>query len=164
MTSMILVSANDLMRLNHELDQQLLAAAVALDPTRLDASAGDGEWTPRQTLGHLAEFPHFFAREIRRYLTDRTSVIGRTHEHPDRLAAVDEHSNPRLDIEDLIGAILLAQADLVEALGRLTVADLDSLTQNVKYGEEPLRAFLDRYVIGHKAGHLKQLRGTGGSK
>jgi hypothetical protein len=28
----------------------------------------------------------------------------------------------------------------------------------VKYGPEPLSAFLDRYVTGHKAGHLDQLR------
>jgi hypothetical protein len=28
----------------------------------------------------------------------------------------------------------------------------------VKYGAEPLAAFLDRYVIAHKAGHLDQIR------
>ena len=36
--------------------------------------------------------------------------------------------------------------------------DVEAKTENVKYGPEPLSAFFDRYVIGHKAGHLDQLR------
>lgn len=31
---------------------------------------------------------------------------------------------------------------------------------NVKYGQDSLTAFLDRYVIGHKAAHVEQLRST----
>jgi hypothetical protein len=28
----------------------------------------------------------------------------------------------------------------------------------VKYGAEPLTAFLERYIVGHKSGHLEQIR------
>ncbi len=44
------------------------------------------------------------------------------------------------------------------ARARSTDDDLDAKTENVKYGPEPLSAFFDRYVVGHKAGHLDQLR------
>ncbi len=53
-----------------------------------------------------------------------------------------------------------ALADLAGALRPLVDADLTAGTVNVKYGDEPLTAFLDRYVLGHKAGHVEQLRRT----
>jgi hypothetical protein len=43
-------------------------------------------------------------------------------------------------------------------LETLSDNDVDAKTENVKYGPEPLSAFLDRYVISHKSGHLDQLR------
>jgi hypothetical protein len=138
--------------------------AAAVDPQHLDDSAGQADWTAGQILGHLAEFPHFFAAEIRRYLADRAAVIGRTHDHPGRVAAVDRAGIAARDQPELLGAAQEAFADLAEALARLGDGDLDAPTRNVRYGDEPLRAFLDRYVIGHKAGHLQQLRDSGGSK
>lgn len=35
--------------------------------------------------------------------------------------------------------------------------DLQATTINVKYGEESLATYIERYVLEHKAGHIAQL-------
>ena len=139
---------------NRFLDEELMAEAEAFDAERLD-EAPEGEWSAAQVLAHLGEFPRFFAGELQRWRDDPTAVVGRTHEHPVRLAAV---SSPAEAQSELMAAMRSAFADLAKALDTLSDNDVEAKTENVKYGPEPLSAFLDRYVVGHKAGHLDQLR------
>jgi hypothetical protein len=139
---------------NARLDEELLAEAEAFDPARL-ADAPDGEWSAAQVLAHLGEFPRFFAGELRRWHADPTAVIGRTMEHPIRLAAVE---SPADALDELVTGMRAAFTELAAALKLIDDNDVEAKTQNVKYGLEPLSAFFDRYVIGHKAGHLEQLR------
>ena len=139
---------------NARLDEELLAEAEAFDPDRL-AHAPDGEWSAAQVLAHLGEFPRFFAGELRRWHDDPTAVIGRTIEHPIRLAAVE---SPADALDELVTGMRVAFTELAGALQLINDDDVEAKTQNVKYGPEPLSAFFDRYVIGHKAGHLEQLR------
>ena len=139
---------------NRFLDEELMAEAEMFDPVRL-TDAPEGEWSAAQVLAHLGEFPRFFAGELRRWRDDPSAVIGRTHEHPVRLAAVE---SPAAVLEELRAGMRSAFAELAVELEQLTDADVDAKTENVKYGPEPLSAFFDRYVIGHKAGHLDQLR------
>ncbi|HYT39692.1 MAG TPA: DinB family protein, partial [Acidimicrobiia bacterium] len=139
---------------NARLDEELLAEAEAFDPARLEEAA-PGEWSAAQVMAHLGEFPRFFAGELRRWREDPAAVVGRTHEHPVRLAAV---ASPADALDDLVAAMRVALRELAAALDGLSDDDVDAKTENVKYGPEPLAAFFDRYVIGHKAGHLDQLR------
>ena len=146
--------AEELRAENRRLDQALLAEAESFDPDRL-APAPEGEWSAAQVLAHLGEFPRFFAGELRRWREDPSAVIGRTHEHPIRLAAVE---SPAEALGELVAGMRAAFAELATALEPLTDDDVAAKTENVKYGPQPLAAFFDRYVIGHKAGHLDQLR------
>lgn len=149
----------DMRAVNCALDAQLLSLADALDVSRLHElqTRPDGEeaWSAAMLLGHLAEFPHFFAHELRRFLTDPSQPIGRTHEHPERLAAIATAEGKSL--ADLRAAVAAAFADLSEALQGIEDGHLRATTNNRKYGDEPLTEFLDRYVIGHKRSHLQQL-------
>ncbi len=142
---------------NARLDEELLAEAEAFDPSRL-TDAPDGEWSAAQVLAHLGEFPRFFAGELRRWHDDPSTVIGRTHEHPVRLAAVE---SPSEALDELVVGMRAALTELAAALALLTDDDVEAKTENVKYGTEPLSAFFDRYVIAHKTGHLEQLRALG---
>ncbi|HEV7688461.1 MAG TPA: hypothetical protein VGQ80_17930, partial [Acidimicrobiia bacterium] len=63
---------------------------------------------------------------------------------------------------ELVAGMRNAFAELAAALEALSDDDVEAKTENVKYGPEPLTAFFDRYVIGHKAGHLDQLRALAG--
>ena len=139
---------------NRFLDEELMAEVEMFDPARL-TDAPEGEWSAAQVLAHLGEFPRFFANELRRWRDDPSAVIGRAHEHPVRLAAVE---SPAEVLEELAAGMRSAFAELVTELETLTDEDLDAKTENVKYGPEPLAAFFDRYVIAHKAGHLDHLR------
>ena len=151
------MTAEDLRSENRRLDEALLAEAEAFDPERLGVAPG-GEWSAAQVLAHLGEFPCFFTGELRRWRDDPSAVIGRTHEHPVRLAAVE---SPAEALGELVAGMRAAFAELAAVLDPLTDDDVEAKTENVKYGPEPLSAFFDRYVIGHKAGHLEQLRALG---
>jgi hypothetical protein len=152
------VTADEVRAENARLDEALLAEAGAFDPARL-TDAPDGEWSAAQVLAHLGEFPRFFAGELRRWYDDRSAVIGRTMEHPVRLAAVE---SPADALGELVAGMRAAFAELAAALEALSDDDVEAKTENVKYGPEPLTAFFDRYVTGHKAGHLDQLRALAG--
>jgi hypothetical protein len=153
------VKARDVRAENARLDEELLAEAEAFDPARL-TDAPEGEWSAAQVLAHLGEFPRFFAGELRRWHEDPSAVIGRTIEHPIRLAAV---ASPAEVLDDLVTGIRSAFAELAAELVWLRDDDVEAKTENVKYGTEPLSAFFDRYVIGHKAAHLDQLRALASS-
>ena len=148
------MNAADVRAENHRLDEALLAEAEKFDPTRLP-DAPEGEWSAAQVMAHLGEFPRFFAGELRRWRDDPSSVIGRTVEHPVRLAAVE---SPAKVLGALVAGMHSAFKELAAELEKLRDDDIDAKTENVKYGTEPLSAFFDRYVIDHKAGHLDQLR------
>jgi hypothetical protein len=152
------MSANEVRAENARLDEALLAEAEGFEPARL-TDAPDGEWSAAQVLAHLGEFPRFFAGELRRWYDDRSAVIGRTMEHPVRLAAVE---SPADALGELVAGMRAAFAELAAALEALSDDDVEAKTENVKYGPEPLTAFFDRYVTGHKAGHLDQLRALAG--
>ncbi len=142
---------------NADLDTAVLALAETVPPDRLHAVPPGDEWSPAHVLAHLGEFPLFFAAELRRWHGDRSAAVGRTHEHTGRLAAVSDGAVGPASLAELTSQIRAAFAALAEALELLADGDLAATMQNVKYGEEPLTAFLHRYVIGHKAGHLRQL-------
>lgn len=148
------MTADELRAANRRLDAELLAEAGAADPTALHF-APEGEWSLAQVLAHLGEFPRFFAEHLRRWRQVPSAAIGRTHEHPQRLAAV---ADPQGQRDELVAAAREAFTMLAGELEDLTDDDLAAATENVKYGREPLSNFMDRYVVGHKAGHLDQIR------
>ncbi len=143
---------------NNELDEHLRAFVAKIPPDLLHADPGDGEWTLAQNLAHVAEFSRYFAVDLAAQLQQDGAVVGRTHEHADRLAAVAAANDHSLD--ELRGALDTAFGVLVAQLCEVRDEHLDRLANNRKYGPETLAQFLDRYVLGHKAAHLQQLEST----
>lgn len=153
------MNADEVRRRNAELDDRILSIVDLVDPALLHVlehkPEGEEAWSAAMVLAHLAEFPHFFATDLRRFLADPATPVGRTHEHPERLAAVAAAGERSLD--ELRSAVTAAFADLAAALDGLRDHHLAAPTNNRRYGAEPLTAFLDRYVLGHKQGHERQL-------
>jgi len=157
------MSAAEVVALNEELDRLLLVALARADLEERPESPDS--WGGIEVAAHLAEFPRFFAEELKRLSADAAAIIGRTHEHEARLNAIA--AARFLDRAQVKADVETAFAGLAAQLQRLTDTDISRVTNNVKNGEEPLSAFLDRYVIGHKAGHLRQLEelhGGGGDE
>ena len=149
---------------NAALDAELIDQLSRLLAKEASADHPPGEWDALQVAGHLTEFPAFFALDLRRWLADRSVTVGRTHENAARLAAVDHGALSQRDPDQLLGAVEQALIDLADALESVTDDDLDSTMRNIRYGEEPLRLFLDRYVLGHKAEHIAQLKSMRGQR
>lgn len=115
-------------------------------------------WSIAEQLCHIAEFPRFFGGQLKGWFDNPNAVIGRTHEHNERLAAIEAAAGRGLT--ELLEDIINSAEGLASTLVELDDDHLAKTTNNVKYGSEPLTAFLDRYLIGHKRAHLKQLRET----
>jgi hypothetical protein len=149
-------SAREVRDHNTELDEQLLALFDAVPADRIHENFGD-EWTVAHNLAHIAEFPAYFARQLHQWIDGERVVIGRVAEHDaDRNDAV--FRAPSRGFDELREQAETSFTALRDALESLEDHHLDEMTQNVKYGAEPFTAFLDRYVVGHKAAHVEQLR------
>lgn len=154
-------SASAIAEENDALDQLILGREYppALVHIRPPAHGEDPEpWTIAEQLAHIGEFQGFFSRQLEVWLSDPATEIGRTHEHDERLAAVTaaagRHPNELLD------DVRASAETLASTLARLDDEHLAMSTNNVKYGAEPLTAFLQRYVIGHKRAHAEQIGNT----
>lgn len=148
---------------NTDLDDDLRAIVREITADVLHRDPGGGEWTLGQQLGHIDEFPRFFAADLGAWLDaveagTTEPEVGRTQDHPVRLGAVDRASGTQL--EALRTGVEAAFQQLAAVLDRLTDEHLRMTTRNRKYGDEPLTTYLDRYVLGHKAAHSDQLRAT----
>lgn len=151
-------SADAVRRRNSELDTALRALVDEIRADELHVDPQNGEWTLAENLAHIGEFPRFFRPQLQSCLREDGAVVGRTHEHEGRLAAVA--AAPERDLADLRGGVDDALVELADALDELRDEHLVVVTENAKYGPEPLTAFLDRYIVGHKAAHVSQLRET----
>ena len=74
-------SALELVRRNEELDDELLTLAAAVPEEHLHDEFSDEGWTLAQHLGHLGEFPAFYARQLQEWLDGRRVVLGRVDEY-----------------------------------------------------------------------------------
>ena len=152
-------SADRIREWSRELDQELLALVDDVRPEELREDPGTGKWRIDQNLAHLSEFPEYFARQLTRWIEGDQVVLGRTAE------ASAERNDPIVragepDLETFRRRIRRALESLEDALAGLRDQHIDAVTENVKYGQEPLRNFLHRYCVGHKATHVRQLRET----
>jgi hypothetical protein len=145
---------------NAALDAQLRELLARIDADRFSSRSMDeaDAWTIGEQLAHLAEFPRFFAADLAAGLDDPAHPVGRTHEHAGRLAAVGAAHAQRLD--ELVSDVDAALHELAAVLERISDSHLALMTNNRRYGPEPLTAYLDRYVLAHKSGHIRQLSET----
>lgn len=154
-------SAAEVRDRNAALDRNLRDLAAQISAEALTRDPGDNEWTLAQLLAHLGEFTHFFAQDLSGWLdagAGRDELpVGRTHEHPVRLAAV---SDPPAQLDQLLAGVDASFQELTAVLSRLEDDHLNASMNNRKYGTEPLTDYVDRYILGHKAGHEAQLRWT----
>jgi hypothetical protein len=150
------MTAEEVRARNADLDAGLVRLAGQITPANLHVAPADGEWTPAEILAHLAEFPRFFAADLARQLDAEGVEVGRTHEHPDRNQAIASATGR--DLDDLLTSLSSALGELARTLEQLEDGHLERVGHNRKYGPEPLATFLDRYVLGHKAGHVDQLQ------
>lgn len=143
---------------NRELDGRLLTLARGVTDQMLHVDPGNGEWTLAENLGHIGEFPGFFAAQLDGFLDGSDASVGRLLDNENRLAGIDRAGGRSAD--DLVATMAANFARLQGSLDRLQEGDLERIAHNGKYGDETVFGFLDRYVLTHKAEHVVQLTTT----
>lgn len=154
-------TADEVRARNAALDRELRALVARIPPALIHREPGEPggeEWTLAQILAHLAEFPRYFASDLALQMEREGAVVGRTHAHPERLAAVASARGRTL--EDLAAELDASLTALAAQLEPLRDEHLSRVAQHRRFGPQPLAAFLARHVLGHKAGHLQQLQDT----
>lgn len=154
-------SAADVLEQNAALDREILDREYPAAMIRMQPPARDDDpdpWTAAEQLSHIAEFQRFFSGQLEAWLEDPAVEIGRTHEHAERLAAIEAAAGR--SPAELVDDVRSASESLAATLAKLEDDHLTADTNNVKYGSEPLTSFLGRYVVGHKRAHVKQLDDT----
>src|SRR5699024_9297860 len=112
-------TADGVRSLNGRLDAELLALFDEITPDELGVASGDVEWNLEENLGHIAEFPRYFARQLRQWFDGERVVIGRVAEHSaDRNDAIVQARGRSLD--EFRAEAETSFAELADVLGRLT--------------------------------------------
>ncbi|HJT56039.1 MAG TPA: DinB family protein [Ktedonobacteraceae bacterium] len=137
--------------------QQLIDGPLAqLDPAKLYQAPAENEWSIMQNLAHIVEFMPYWANEVEKLVAHPGQNFGRTHQHEDRLRAIEEHS--RDSLEQIKALLPGSYARLQEVLSHLTDSDLELTGMHIRFGEKPLDWFIEDFITGHLIAHLEQMR------
>lgn len=152
-------SAAELRLANAALDAELLKVVDQVPEGHLHDEFSDEEWTLAMQLGHLAEFPRTFGRQLASWLRRERLVVGRVIDcDTDRADALRRATVRRLPdlVEELEASLVLLDA----TLGSLHNDHLVATVYDVTAGRQALTVFCDRYVLRHKIAHTAQLAAT----
>lgn len=151
-------SADEVRRWNAVLDADLAALCQRIPERHLHDEFSDHGRTLAQQLGHLAEFHAYFATQLDDWLGRERLVAGRVADNADLEDALLRATVTRLD--PLLRDVRASVQALADVLDRLADGHLTATIYDIVQGREPLTAFLDRYVIAHKARHAHELAAT----
>jgi hypothetical protein len=153
------VTATEVRLHNQALDAAIRTAAGLVPERHLHDEMSDEPRTLAVQLGHLGELSRFAAAQLDTWLRGRRVVLGRVpHADADLADALERATVQRL--APLRAELDDAAAALARVLDRMVDEHLAATVTDVVIGREPLTGYLHRYVLGHKAAHLAQLRRT----
>lgn len=120
---------------------------------------GTGErWEWGQVWAHLAEFPAYWVRQIRKILDsvgDGPVAFGRVKTDPVRVGAIEagRFTPPPALWEGLSGDL----DDVRSLLGDMRPEDWQRLGQHPRLGVMEMAAIVDEFLVGHLEEHADQL-------
>jgi hypothetical protein len=132
----------------------VLAAVAGITDAELDARpAGEGEWTPREVVHHLADSEMTSALRLRRLIAEEQPVIAGYDEAEwaRRLHYDDRPIGPSLD------ALAAARATTADILVRLTEAEWGRAGTHTESGAYGVERWLEIYAA-HAHEHADQIR------
>ena len=132
----------------------VVAAVEGLTDAELDARpAGDGEWTPREVVHHLADSEMTSAIRLRRLIAEEQPVIAGYDEAEwaRRLHYDDRPIGPSLD------ALAAARATTADLLDRLTADEWRRSGTHTDSGSYGVERWLEIYAA-HAHDHAAQIR------
>ena len=140
--------------------QGLLQRVESLDEDRLYREPAPGEWSVMMGLAHVAELLPYWSRQARDVVArpSNNEPFGRTHEDPDRIAAVEQHANDRL--EDVLPRLRDGLAEASRTIRELPPEGWARTARHSGRGEMSVAQIIDDFLIDHVVEHTRQTEAT----
>ena len=130
-----------------------LASAV---PRELLDARGEGGWSARQVIHHVADSEAQSYARLRRLLAEPSGSVIQGYDEA-AWATCPTLGYETLPVENSLTVFRAVRASSLDIIRRLTAGDLDRVGQHTESGAYSVRTWLDTYV-GHPAEHASQLQ------
>jgi uncharacterized damage-inducible protein DinB len=138
--------------------QQLIDTAQGLPAQTLYAEPAPSEWPVMSILAHVVELMPYWAQqalEVSRRSAD-SQPFGRTHDDPDRIGAVQQHSHDTLD--SMLPRLQTACTQAIEALQHIPPEGWKRTARHANRGDMSVEQIVDQFLVTHVEEHLAQAR------
>jgi hypothetical protein len=140
----------------NELIQATTALARPWSDAELRRDPADG-WSGTRILAHVAEVLPYWARQAARVAgrEERAAPFGRTHEDPDRIAAVERHAGDTK--EELLAAIAEGEREAWLSLHSIPGDRWERTGTHARRGEMSVTQIVQQFLLDHLEEHRAQL-------
>jgi hypothetical protein len=137
---------------------QVLRDVESLPSDVLYREPEPGEWPVMSTLAHLAELLPYWAHEAAHVAAEPGGPVGRTHEDPKRLGAIEQHGHDTL--ASIVPSIRAALEECTRTLRGIPEEGWSAVGQHVRGMPISAAEVVDRFVVHHAEEHATQIRAT----
>ncbi|HEU4672666.1 MAG TPA: DinB family protein [Candidatus Limnocylindrales bacterium] len=140
------------------LEPAVLGAAPWPLAARFDHS-DEAAWGPPEVLAHVDEMlPYWMGQVARIVAAPRSAPAPFGRQATDAVRAGIIERDRELPLEELFGRVALDADRAAESIERLSPEDLERIGRHPVRGEMRVGEIVDRFVVGHLAEHVHQLR------
>jgi uncharacterized damage-inducible protein DinB len=152
------MTANDYSARVERTVEQLLGEIERLPDDVLYREPRPGEWPVMSTLAHLAELLPYWAHEAADLAASPGKAVGRTHEDPRRVGAIEQHGHDSLAA--IVPSIRAALADCLATLRGIPDDGWSAVGQHVRGMPITPDELVQRFVVNHAEEHAAQIHTT----
>jgi uncharacterized damage-inducible protein DinB len=136
--------------------QRLIETVEALPTNILYREPAAGEWPVMSTLAHVVEVMPYWAHQAVEVAGRQQNDLpfGRTHDDPDRIAAVDQHGGDSLD--SMLPRLRQSLDECVRTLRSIPADRWTRTAHHANRGEMSIEAIVDSFLVNHVQEHLAQ--------
>src|SRR5689334_16854236 len=139
--------------------QQLLSEVEKLPENVLYRAPEEGEWPVISTLAHLAELLPYWAHEAAALAAaPGKTEVGRTHEDPRRIGAIEEHGRDSLAF--IVPSVRSALEECTRTLRSIPEDGWNAVGQHVRGMPITANEIVQRFVVNHAQEHAAQIHTT----
>ncbi|HEV7665804.1 MAG TPA: DinB family protein [Chloroflexota bacterium] len=138
--------------------QQLIEHIERLPADVLYRQPREGEWAVMSTLAHLAELLPYWAHQADAIVRAPGRPFGRTHEDPDRIAAVERHGHDSLDA--IVPRLRASLDECLRTLRALPAEAWQVAGLHATRGSMTVEQVVDAFLCSHAVEHAVQTQAT----
>jgi uncharacterized damage-inducible protein DinB len=137
---------------------EVIEQVEGLSAETLYREPGPDDWSVTMTLVHLAEVLPYWSRQVQDVVGRERDdqPFGRTHDDPDRIAAVERHAHDRID--EVLPRLRDGLAETTALLRNLPATAWARTARHARRGTLTVEEIVDQFLVDHTEEHLTQIR------